>query len=68
MLLGMAFGAGGYVALLRQNKKDVNGLGKRLGREVQKLENIIVAVMLIAPEDHKRDVARLLTLKDDNGH
>lgn len=64
-LLGLAFGAGGAWFLIKQSRKDVNGLGRRLNQEVKKLDNIIVAVMLITPDEDKKDVARLLTAKDE---
>ena len=64
-LLGLAFGAGGAWFLIKQSRKDVNGLGRRLNQEVKKLDNIIVALMLITPDEVKRDVAKILTTKED---
>jgi len=63
-LLSLAFGAGGAWFLIRQSRKDVNGLGRKLGGEIERSaarhHNVTLALMLAAPEEKKAEIARLL--------
>lgn len=64
-LLALAFGAGGAIFLLKQSRKDVNGLGKKvrgeLARSSVRHQNISLALMLLAgDEDKKAQIADLL--------
>jgi len=67
-LLGFAFGAGGAWAFIKQSRKDVNGLGRKLNAEIDKTQKarlaMASAIMLIAPEDKKGTVALLLADRD----
>lgn len=64
-VLAIAFGAGGAMFFLRQSRKDVNGLGKKVRAELARSgvrhQNITLALMLLAGEEGKRsEVAELL--------
>lgn len=63
-LLALAFGAGGAFVLLKQSRKDVNGLGKKVSRELSRSsvrhQNISLALMLLADDDRKEQVTELL--------
>lgn len=63
-IISVAFGAGGAYVLIQQSRKDVNGLGRKMNREIsrsaRRFQNVTVALMLLA-DDHQRDrVADLL--------
>jgi hypothetical protein len=62
--LTLAFGAGGAYFLVKQSRKDVNGLGRKVNAEVKasarRYQNVTVALMLIAPEAQREKVAELL--------
>jgi hypothetical protein len=63
-LLAIAFGAGGALFLLKQARKDVNGLGKKvrdeLARSGVRHQNISLALMLLAGDGQKQEIAELL--------
>ncbi len=63
-LVTLAFGAGGAFFLLKHTKRDVNGLGQKvrgeMARTATRHQNITVALMLVAPEEHKAKIADLL--------
>lgn len=64
-LLSLAFGAGGAWFLIRQSRKDVNGLGSKVNAEVRQSArrhiNIALCLMLLAPSDElRRKVSDLL--------
>ena len=62
--LSVAFGAGGTYFVIRQSRKDINGIGRKLNGELARAgarhQNVTLALMLLAPEDKKRDLASLL--------
>jgi hypothetical protein len=62
--LTLAFGAGGAYFLVKQSRKDVNGLGRKMNAEIKasslRHQNVAVALMLIAPEGQREKVAELL--------
>lgn len=62
--LSLAFGAGGAYFLIKQSRKDVNGLGRKVNREISRSsarhQNITLALMLLAPEAQKEQIANLL--------
>ncbi len=63
-LLALAFGAGGAYFLLKQSRKDVNGLGQKVNRELSRSstrhQNISLALMLLAGDERKGQVSELL--------
>ena len=63
-LLSLAFGAGSVYFLIRQSRKDVNGLGRKMNREISRSgarhQNTTLALMLLAPENKKKEIAELL--------
>lgn len=67
--LSLAFGAGGAYFLIKQSRKDVNGLGRKMNREISKSaarhQNVTVALMLLASEDKRDKIAELL--KEEEG-
>jgi hypothetical protein len=54
----LAFGAGGAYFLIKQSRKDVNGLGSKVNAEVRKSatrhQNVTLALMLIASGDEEK--------------
>lgn len=64
-LLTVAFAAGGAWILLKQSRKDVNGLGRKMNREISdslsRHQNVTLALMLLAKDDiERRTIAMLL--------
>jgi hypothetical protein len=63
-LLYFAFGAGGAYALLKQNRKDVDGVGRKVNNEISKSsvrhQNITIALMLMASDEQKDKIADLM--------
>jgi adenine C2-methylase RlmN of 23S rRNA A2503 and tRNA A37 len=64
-LLAFAFGAGGAWFLIRQSRKDVNGLGSKMNAEIKQATrqhlNVALALMLVAQNDDQREkIAALL--------
>ncbi len=62
--LSIAFGAGGMYYLVRQSRKDVNGLGRKVNQEINRAamrhQNLTVALMVLAPESKRERIAELL--------
>ena len=54
----LAFGAGGAYFLIKQSRKDVNGLGNKVNVEVRKSatrhQNVTLALMLLASGDEEK--------------
>ncbi len=63
-ILALAFGAGGAIFFLKQSRRDVNGLGKKirgeLSRSAVRHQNITLALMLLAGEEQKQEISELL--------
>jgi len=63
-ILALAFGAGGVYFLIKQSRKDVNGLGRKVSREMTRSavrhQNVTLALMLLASEEQKQKIAELL--------
>jgi hypothetical protein len=64
-LISLAFGAGGAWFLIKQSRKDVNGLGNKVNFEIKQTSrryvNVTLALMLLAPDDFvRRKIAELL--------
>lgn len=63
-LLSLAFGAGGAYFMIRQSRRDVTGLGRKVNREISRSavrhQNLTVALMLMASEEQKEKLADLL--------
>ena len=63
-LMTLAFGAGGAYFLIKQSRKDVNGLGRKVNAEISRSarrhQNISVALMLLASDEQKEKIADLL--------
>jgi hypothetical protein len=61
---GMVFLTGGAYGLLKQTRRDLNGLGSRLAREREEAQKrdrkAVLAFMLLAPEDKRQQIAELL--------
>jgi hypothetical protein len=57
-LASLAFGAGGAWFLIKQSRKDVNGLGAKVNKEVsvsaRRHINTALSLMLLAPSDEIR--------------
>lgn len=68
-LISLAFGAGGAWFLIRQSRKDVNGLGGKVNHEVKsnarRHHNAALALMLLAQSDEQR--ARIAELMKEPG-
>jgi hypothetical protein len=64
-VLGVAFGAGSAYFLIKQSRKDVNGLGSKVNREIDRAtkfrETMMVAIMLIVPSESRTQIAKILT-------
>jgi c-di-AMP phosphodiesterase-like protein len=62
--VSLAFGAGGAHFLIKQSRKDVNGLGRKVNKEISRSstrhQNLTVALMLLAPEAQREKIADLL--------
>ena len=54
----LAFGAGGAYFLIKQSRKDVNGLGSKVNAEVRtsatRHQNVTLALMLLASGDKEK--------------
>lgn len=65
------FAAGGVYYMIKQTKKDVNGLGERMSSHTSKSntrhQNVTVALMLLADEKQKEKIADLLKESSDDG-
>jgi len=63
-LMALAFGAGGAYVLLKQSRKDVNGVGRKLNDELARSatrhHNVSLALMLLAGDEHREKVSELL--------
>lgn len=64
-LVSLAFGAGGAWFLIRQSRRDVNGLGNKVNSEIKQAsrnhKNVTLALMLLARDDfERRKIADLL--------
>lgn len=64
-LLALAFAAGMYVTTVKRSKKDVNGLGTKVNRELARSQarhqNVTMALMLLANSKEEKDrLAELL--------
>ncbi len=71
-VLALAFGAGAAFALLRRSKKDVNGLGKKVNREIARSstrhQNLTIALMLLAADEKRKvEIADLLKESHEEG-
>lgn len=68
-LISLAFGAGGAWFLIRQSRKDVNGLGGKVNAEAKsnarRHHNTALALMLVAQNDEQR--ARIADLLKEPG-
>lgn len=57
-LISLAFGAGGAWFLIKQSRKDVNGLGAKVGGDAKaaarRAHNTALALMLLAQSDAQR--------------
>lgn len=49
-LLGLVFAAGGIYATFRRMKKDLNGMGQKLNREIAGRQRDRLLILKIAPE------------------
>jgi hypothetical protein len=65
----LAFGAGGAWFLIKQSRKDVNGLGNKVNGEIKKTErrhhNTTVAIMHLAAGDKELSARVAELLKED---
>ena len=63
-LVALAFGAGGVYFLLKQSRRDVNGLGAKISRELSRSavrhQNISLALMLLADQEQRDQIAALM--------
>ncbi len=68
-LLGIAFGAGGYVAALVGARRQINGVGAKLNREIeanrQRYLRVSVTLVQLAPEEKRERIAGLLLEEKD---
>ncbi|MBZ5700244.1 MAG: hypothetical protein LAN84_00195 [Acidobacteriia bacterium] len=69
-LLSLTFGAGGAYYMIKQSRKDVNGLGRKVNGEIRKSnsrhQNITLALMSLANSDEQRQyIAELLREKNE---
>ena len=63
-LLSFAFGAGGAYFMIKQSRKDVNGLGRKVHGEIRKSssrhQNITLALMTLATKEQQEKISDLL--------
>lgn len=63
-LLWLAFVAGGVYVVVKQTRRDTNGIGAKLGKlkEIsdERYRRVCLAMMLLAPENQKSQIAELL--------
>ena len=52
-VITLIFAAGGAWFLLKQTRRHVNGVGAKVNR-------LVMALMLIVPEEQKKDIAQLI--------
>lgn len=68
-LFTLTFGAGGAYFALKQGRKDVNGLGRKVNSELVKSETrynrLCLALMLICDPAQKNKIASILLGKED---
>jgi hypothetical protein len=68
-LFSLAFGAGGAYFALKQGRKDVNGLGRKVNSESTKSETrynrLCLALMLVCDPQQKNKIASILLGKED---
>ncbi|MGH9744734.1 MAG: hypothetical protein ACRD59_01320 [Candidatus Acidiferrales bacterium] len=63
-LLSLAFGAGGAYFLIKQSRKDVNGLGRKMNAEIKRSQarwqNLSLALMFVCTEAQREKIAEML--------
>jgi hypothetical protein len=63
-LLSLAFGLGGAWFLVRQNRRDLRGIGGKVSAEIARAssrhQKVILALMSVATDDQKARVAGIL--------
>jgi c-di-AMP phosphodiesterase-like protein len=61
---GTAFGAGGAYFMIKQSRRDVNGLGRKMNSEIKRSQarwqNLSLALMTICTAEQRREIADLL--------
>jgi hypothetical protein len=71
-LLSLAFGAGGAYFLIKQSRKDVNAVGRKVNSEIRKSnsrhQNVTLALMSLASDAPQRErIADLLKEVNEEG-
>lgn len=64
-LIGLIFGAGGMYFSLKQMRRDVNGLGRKVnettGQNAKFHVRLCIALVLLSPKEEQWNVAKFLT-------